>query len=148
MSPMSFTETIPLHTQSRPGILKNILEKILSPRAEKTQLVELSRERIEELIEEFSEKESRDSIRQDILRRFEKMNGEVIPKNADWVKVQDLFEAVFKPNTDERARQILSEGLGYPRELLTEVMYCVGRGQKSEEEKEPRFSQAQITHSE
>lgn len=79
------------------------------------------------------DEKSLESLRQDIVRRFEKMNGEAIPGNLNWLQIQnDLFEVVFKVNTDERARQILSEGLGYSRELLTEVMHCVGRGQQFE----------------
>lgn len=129
----SFETALP-RVETRPGKIKQIIEKIFSPRAEKTRLITLNRERVEELISQFPEDEV--LLRQDLLKRFEKMNGKKIPGNLSWFEIRDLFEAVFKVNTgpsgDKRAYQILSEGLGYSIELLTEVMHCVGRSQQFE----------------
>ncbi len=141
---MASAETIPLPAESSPGILKSIIT-FFSPRAEvkTTHLVELSREKTEKLIgvlkenkegEELDE-ESLNLLRQDILRRFEEMNGKVVSGDLNWAQVQELFETVFRPNADEKARQILSEGLDYSGELLTKVMSCIGAGQQSDVKK-------------
>lgn len=127
---MSSFETALPRAEARPGKIKQIIEKIFSPRAEKTRLITLSRKRVEELIRQFPENEA--LLRQDVLRRFEKALGCPLSKDLNWFEVENLFEAVFKLNTNERAYQILSEGLGYPREMLTKVMHCVGQGEHHE----------------